>query len=72
MFVGFGPEKGKRVEEEDAFGYAMERCTSDCIDDFCKEFADQVLITINDVKDFREKVVEWFYSGNWVKEVENA
>ena len=66
MFVGFGPEKGKRIEDEFAFGYAMERCTTDCIDDFCKEFAEQILITIDDVKDFRERVVEWFYSGNWI------
>lgn len=72
MYVGFGPEKGKRVEEEDAFGYAMERCTTDCTDDFCKEFATQHFMTIEDVLDFRERVVEWFYSGNWIKEVRDA
>ena len=72
MYIGIGPEKGRRIAEEDAFGYAMERCTSDCVDDFCKEFANQVLITINDVMQFRERVVEWFFSGNWVRRDENV
>lgn len=72
MFVGFGPERGKRVEEEDAFGYAMDRCSTDCAEDFLKEFKGLSLITVDDIKEFREMVVEWFYSGNWVREVEHA
>lgn len=40
------------VPEEDAYEYAMERISSD--EDLQKEF--------------KEMFVEWFYSGNWVKE----
>ena len=40
------------VPEEDAYDYAMERISTD--EDLKKEFKDSV--------------VEWFYSGNWVKE----
>ena len=64
-YIGIGPEQGKRVYEEDAFGYALDRCTTDCADDFCKEFGGVQLITVEDMQDFRRDVVEWFYSGNW-------
>lgn len=40
------------VPEEDAYRYAMERVSQD--EDLQKEF--------------KETVVEWFYSGNWIKE----
>lgn len=40
------------VPEEDAYDYAMERISQD--EDLQKEF--------------KEMVVEWFYSGNWIKE----
>lgn len=40
------------VAEEDAYQYAMERISQD--EDLQKEF--------------KETVVEWFYSGNWIKE----
>lgn len=40
------------VPEESAYDYAMERISQD--EDLKREF--------------REMLVEWFYSGNWVKE----
>lgn len=43
---------GTFVPEKDAYEYAMERISQD--EDLQKEF--------------KETVVEWFYSGNWVKE----
>lgn len=51
--VGY-TEMGTRifVPEEDAYDYAMERISLD--EDLQKEF--------------KETVVEWFYSGNWIKE----
>lgn len=47
-------EMGTRifVPEEDAYDFAMERISQD--DDLKKEF--------------KETVVEWFYSWNWIKE----
>lgn len=53
IYVGIGLEEGTVVEEEDAFRYAFERCTKG---------------TLEDQKEFKEMLVEWFYSGNWIKE----
>ena len=55
QYTGIGPEYGKVVDEEQAFDYALERCLHG---------------TIQDQEDFREILVEWFYSGNWIKEDE--
>lgn len=41
------------VPEADAFEYALERCMNG-------SEAEQ--------KEFKEMLVDWFYSGNWVKE----
>lgn len=51
------PEEGLVVEEEQAFDYALERC---------------LFGTQEDRKEFREMLVEWFYSGNWIEEDEDA
>lgn len=44
-----GPEAGTFVPEDSAFEYAFERCLKG---------------TPEDKKEFREMLVEWFYSGN--------
>ena len=44
---------GNFVPEEDAFDYALERCLHG---------------TEEDKREFGEMLMEWFYSGNWVKE----
>ena len=41
------------VTEDQAFEYALERCLHG---------------TPDDQKEFKEMLVEWFYSGSWVKE----
>ena len=51
-WVGIGPEEGTFVAAADAYSYAMERC-------LCG--------TTEDSKEFREMLVEWFFSGNWIK-----
>ena len=53
MYIGIGPEQGTVVSEEQAFDYALERCLHG---------------TPQDRQDFKELLVEWFYSGNWIKE----
>ena len=50
MRVGIGPEKGKRIEEDFALGYAMQ--------------------CVMQSEDEQKAFVEWFFSGNWVKEDE--
>lgn len=66
MFVGIGPEAGKRVREIDAFSYACERCltgTREEQENFLKLARENA-----DLIDFATELVEWFYSGNWVNE----
>ena len=53
MYIGIGPEEGTVVSEEQAFDYALERSLRG---------------TPEDQREFREMLVDWFYSGNWIKE----
>ena len=53
MYIGIGPEKDTVVSEEQAFDYALERSLRG---------------TPEDQREFREMLVDWFYSGNWIKE----
>lgn len=46
------------VPEEDAFNYAIEHCV----------LIPFTVIGIEWTQEFKEMLVEWFYSGNWVKE----
>lgn len=50
-YEGIGPEQGTIVNDEDAYAYALERCLSG---------------TEEDKQEFKEMLVEWFYSGNWI------
>lgn len=53
LYVGFGPEAGTVIEEKQAYQYALERCLNG---------------TPEEQLEFREMLVEWYFSGNWVKE----
>lgn len=55
-YIGIGPEKGKTVLGEDALFYAMEHCGIAKI----KESPDW--------DEFSQMLVDWFFSGNWIKE----
>lgn len=46
------------VAEEDAFDYALERCF---------EIVPACVGDLKWTQEFREMLVEWFYSGNWTK-----
>ena len=54
-YEGIGPEQGTIGNDEDAYAYALERCLSG---------------TEEDKQDFKEMLVEWFYSGNWARREE--
>ena len=51
-YEGIRSEEGKIVREEDALSYALERC---------------LLGTKEDQEEFQAALIEWFYSGNWIK-----
>lgn len=47
------------VPEKEAFDYALEQCVESHV---------EFLHDIEWTWEFREMLVEWFYSGNWIKE----
>lgn len=50
------PEEGIVVDKTKAYDYALERCLNGASED---------------KREFREMLVEWFYSGNWIEEDED-
>lgn len=50
---------GTFVPEKSAFDYAIDHCTNFVPSEFHK---------IEWTQEFKEMLVEWFYSGDWVKE----
>lgn len=54
MYIGICSERGNKVDDEDAFWYAINRLleTQEEREVFEKEFS--------------ESIVEWYYSGNYV------
>lgn len=50
-YIGIGPESGTIVEGEQAYEYALERCLKG---------------TLEEQQEFRDMLVEWYYSGNWI------
>lgn len=63
MYIGIGPEEGRRVYEKDAFGYACQEILYGTPEEQ-KVFMDLVK-DCSDIKEFAKEVVDWFYSGNW-------
>lgn len=57
LYVGIGPEHGRQVPENVAYQYALDRCLNG---------------SECDQQEFREMLVEWFYSGNWIRRDESA
>ncbi len=70
FYRGIGPEQGKMIQQEDAFGYACERCL-DGTDEEQVIFMEMAMVTAT-MEDFADSLVEWFYSGNWIKEKEEG
>ncbi|MFR9064132.1 MAG: hypothetical protein ACLVJO_10445 [[Clostridium] scindens] len=66
MFVGVGPEAGKRVRETDAFSYACERCLTGSREE--RQAFLGLAAESSDMLDFAVALMEWFYSGNWIND----
>ena len=65
MYIGIGPESKKRVLEEDAISYACDRIYSGT-----EEEQDVAMQIFREAENFHLaalELVEWFYSGNWIK-----
>ena len=66
MYVGIGPEKGKKVHDEDAFSYACER-----INNGTEREQETFMQIMKEAESFYMAVVTvvlWYFSGNLVYE----
>lgn len=66
MYVGIGPEKGKKVHDEDAFSYACER-----INNGTEREQETFMQIMRETESFYMAVITvvlWYFSGNWVHE----
>lgn len=66
MYIGVAEETGRKVHDEDAFSYACERCLNGTVEE--KETFLELARHCEDMEDFAENLVEWYFSGNWLKE----
>lgn len=73
-YEGLNSNEGLRVQEEDAFGYAMDVLTKDdeVFQEFCEEFDNYYIgNTIRDIgreafQSFAKTFTDWFFSGDWL------
>lgn len=53
---GIGPNAGKFIEAEDGFSYARDQVGITTFDR-----------TAPEAEEFKEMMIEWFFSGNWIE-----
>ena len=70
MYKGFGPERGNNIPAEEAFPYAAARCL-DGDEEERQGFMD-IAHDADNMEEFAQALVEWFFSGNWVFEEEEV
>lgn len=70
MYIGVNEETGKNVHEDDAFSYACECCRAGTLEE--QETFMELAQHCESMEDFAENLVEWYFSGNWLKEVGHA
>lgn len=73
IYRGLGDNEGKKVLGENALAVAVEESfTEELIHEFAEEFADDMMaIKENQTTDFNilsNKIINWFYSGDWKEE----
>ena len=53
MYIGILSEQGEKVPDSEAYDYALERCLNG---------------SEKDKQEFREMLVDWFFSGDFIHE----
>ena len=66
MYIGILTESGKRVSDADAFSYACERIEHGAEEE--KQMFMKLAQESESFEQFAGMVVEWWYSGDWIKE----
>ena len=69
-YRGVCSEKGKFVEEADAFEYALQETRNSKKEqtDFLRCFGEEFNQSALADEEFKQEFVEWFFSGNWIRE----
>ena len=70
MYVVVNKELGHVLQAEEVFSDACERCLKGTIEEHDTFL--EIATHSEDMENFAETLIEWFYSGNWVKEVGHA
>lgn len=65
MYIGILTESGKCVSGEDAFSYACERIEHGTAEE--KQMFLRLARESETFEQFSGRLVEWWYSGNWIK-----
>lgn len=60
-YEGFGPNRGKFIEADNALEYALAQCGISIVDSFAP-----------DCEEFTEAFETWYFSDNWVEVYENG
>lgn len=63
MYLGIGPERGLRIPDREAFGYACNRCRYGEEEE--QEGFWKLAKECDDFQEFVQVFTEWYYSGNW-------
>lgn len=66
MYIGIGPENGKRVPERDAFEYACGRVLIG--DEEEQEVFMELARECSSIQELASRVTEWYFSGNWIRD----
>ena len=64
MWIGVNRERGNRIPDREAFGYACNRCRYGDTEE--RTTFMEILQNSKDVEDFASSLVEWFFSGDWI------
>lgn len=68
MYISLHNESKMRVADEEAFAYACGRIRYGCAQEQDTFF--QLARICEDMEDFAETLVEWWYAGNWIYQTE--
>lgn len=65
MYIGINTERGKRVNDEEAFGYACQRMATQPESEDAKAFL-SLIKECDSVTEFVKAYTDWWFSGDWL------
>ena len=68
MYISLDDQNKKQVSDKEAFAYACSRIRYGCAQEQDTFF--YLARICEDMEDFAETLVEWWYAGNWMYQIE--